>query len=191
MDQEKKTEKPSSEKLKQVSCYLNENLKFAIEKEAGGFKYEGNEARNSINRDMSYIIETFIDKYTDRIEEVADIVVKVSSVDSFDSVNQKELLKTLDYSLKAYPLKLSENFNKKLDKFRIKCNEVFGFKFSKTGLYNLILLDYFIENKVDLAKKDLEFWMQDYFARSGSSGNFEEVIDMFKALVDKMEGVQR
>ncbi|MDQ1340888.1 MAG: hypothetical protein QG567_2046 [Campylobacterota bacterium] len=173
--------------LKQVSCYLNEKLKYAIEKEVIHFKYRGIEERGTINKNMSYIIEDFIDNHKKNTEAIADVIVKVLSIDNFDSVSQRRLLETLDISLKSYPLKLSTAFSKKLEDFRVDCNRVFGFKFTKTGFYNLILLHYYIENKVALAKMDLEFWSQDYFKRSESNGEFGDVLKLFHKLLEKGE----
>lgn len=173
-------------RAKQVSCYLNDQIKQALEKEANYYKSQGDDTRDSINKNMVFIIDSLIDEYADNIAGILERFTEVLSK-SFDEIGPKDISRTLKVTSRAYPLKFTAEFSEKFDKFRLSINKHFNIKITKMNLYNFILLDYYIRNKVQIAKKDLLFWMQDYFSRSKSMVDFKDILQMFNEFMQKEE----
>lgn len=163
---------------RQVSCYLSDQLKQALEREAIDFKSQGNENRDSINKNMIFIIEAFLDEYFDDMDAVSKKFVEILSKD-FNEIVSKDISRVLDVIVKPYPLKYTDAFSNRFEEFRLKLQKHFNIKISKMNLYNFILLDYYIKNKVQIAKKELLFWMQDYFGKSKSVLDFKDILQMF------------
>jgi hypothetical protein len=160
-------------KSSQVSCYLSVAQKISLELEVVYFKNDDTEdakKRNSINRNISYILEQFIDKYIDNIETVKDVLVNTLNTDinSQTVFNNKLIMRDISLTqnqLVPYPLILSDDLITKFKFFKKKCEEKLNFNFSKTTFYNLILLDYYLRNKATIAKWQMEHWTQNYYYR--------------------------
>ena len=86
-------------------------------------------------------------------------------------------------SLYPYPLKLTPKFTKKFNQFREDCNNALDFNLSKIGFYNFILLIYYIKNRAVIARREIEFWSQDYFSK-GDEIDFQEVVNLFNKMLD-------
>lgn len=171
-------------KTKAISCYLNEQLKLALEREAIYYKSLGDTERDSINKNMIFIMNLFIDEYSQNISGLGDRFTEVIAKD-ISSINPKDISRTLKVVSKAYPLKFTPEFSKKFEDFRVDVNSNFKIIITKMNLYNFILLDYYIKNKIQIAKKDLVFWMQDYFSRSTSMIDFKDILKMFNEWAEK------
>lgn len=169
------------EKPKQVSCYFNEAIKIALEKESVQFKAQDSAGtRSSINKNAIFIFEEFINKYSSKPESIKDLI-EVSFDVKIKNINQKELMRILDVDYIQYPLKLTKSFQSKLNEFREWCNKSIGFKLGKRSFYNFILLTYYIQNRVEIAKREIDFWSQHFDA--GSPSNFEDVMGMFNKMI--------
>jgi len=171
--------------VKQLSCYLNEKLKYALDKESSYFKFLGDESRDTINKNLVFIVERFIDNYLTEPEKVEQMIVRILGVKNVAAAQKKKITQILDIKLKSYPLKFTDEFNEKIEDFIKQYYVTYGFKFQKIHLYNLILLDYYMEHKVEIAKNELEFWSSEYFRRFENESNFDDVIQMFKNLVNE------
>jgi hypothetical protein len=170
------------EKLKQVSCYLNEQIKLALEKESIQFKAQDSSGpRSSINKNAIFIFEDFMDEFSNNVEGIIKLIEESFCIKIKD-INQKEFSKILNVSYIQYPLKLTPSFQKRLNAFRIQTNEVLGFNLGKTGFYNFILLSYYIKNRVSIAKQEIEFWSQGHFEK-GTPADFNDVVDMFNKMI--------
>lgn len=169
--------------VKQMSCYLNEKLKYALDIESSYYKYKGDEERSTINKNLVFIIEQFIDSYLTEPEKVEQMIVRILGVKSFAYAQRKKITQILDIKLNSYPLKFTDKFNEKVENFIVNYHSTYGFKFQKIHLYNLILLNYYMEHKVEIAKNILEFLSNDYFRCFENEGDFSEVIQLFKELM--------
>lgn len=176
--------KTDADTVKQLSCYLNEKLKYAIDKESSYFKFIGNEERSTINKNLVFIIEEFIDRYLVEPEKVEQMIVRILGVKSIEYAQRKKITQILDIKLKSYPLKFTDKFNEKIENFIKQYFLSYSFKFQKIHLYNLILLNYYMEHKVEIAKNELEFWQSPYFRRFEDDSDFSDVIQMFKNLME-------
>lgn len=171
--------------VKQLSCYLNEKLKYALDIESSYFKFVGNENRSTINKNLVFIIEEFIASYLTEPEKVEQMIVRILGVKSIEYAQRKKISQILDIKLKSYPLKFTDEFNEKIENFIKQYLVTYGFKFQKIHLYNLILLNYYMEHKVEIAKNLLEFFSAEYFRRFENEGDFSDVIQMFKDLMEE------
>lgn len=169
--------------VKQLSCYLNEKLKYALDMESSYYKFIGNDERSTINKNLVFIIEKFIDSYLTEPEKVEQMIVRILGVKSVAYAQRKKITQILDIQLKSYPLKFSDDFNKKIENFISQYYSTYGFKFQKIHLYNLILLNYYMETKVEIAKNVLEFWHDEYFRCYENESDFSDVIQLFKDII--------
>lgn len=171
------------DKPKQVSCYFNEAIKVALEKESIQFKAEDSSGpRSSINKNAIFIFENFIKKYKVNPEKIKDLI-EVSFNVKIENINEKKLMKILNVDYIQYPLKLTKSFQNDLNSFREVCNKAIGFKLGKRSFYNFILLTYYIENRVEIAKREITFWSQKQFD-AGSPTDFEDVMGLFTTMIN-------
>ena len=149
---------------------------------------EGN-ARNTINKNISFILDSFIDKYMDNIEEVkkvvlATVLIPDNSKKALTNRNMMRDMSSYQRQLISYPLKLTTAFIEKFALFKKKCEDELDFNFSKTTFYNIILLDYYLHNKADIAKWQMEHWTQDYYKkRNVENTKIEDVVKQLNMLI--------
>jgi hypothetical protein len=172
----------TEEKPKQVSCYLNEQIKLALEKESNQFKsIDSSGPRSSINKNAIFIFEDFMKKFDKNIKGIEKLIEQSFNI-KIKNINQKEFEKILSVDYIQYPLKLTNSFKKRLDEFRVRCNDTLGFNLGKRSFYNFILLTYYIQNRIEIAKKEIDFWSQNHFEK-GSKTDFDDVLDMFNKMI--------
>ena len=83
------------EKLKQVSCYLNEQIKLALEKESIQFKAQDSSGpRSSINKNAIFIFEDFMDEFSNNVEGIIKLIEESFCIKIKD-INQIEYSKIL------------------------------------------------------------------------------------------------
>lgn len=186
--------KKENEEVNQVSCYLSVAQKTSLEFEVVYYKNietkEGKD-RNTINKNISYILEQFIDKYMNNIEAVRDVVAStlIAPINPKTVLNNKMMMRDMSSyqrQLIPYPLKLSKSFMAKFELFKKNCEEKLNFNFSKTTFYNVILLDYYLHNKANIAKWQMEHWMQDYYKkRNVENDKLEDIVKQINALIEE------
>ena len=160
-----------------VSCYISAAQKISLEFDVIYYKNlttEEGKARNTINKNISFILDSFIDKYMDNIEEVKEL----------SNRNMMRDMSSYQRQLISYTLKLTTAFIEKFDLFKKKCEDELDFNFSKTTFYNIILLDYYLHNKADIAKWQMEHWTQDYYKkRNVENTKIEDVVKQLNMLI--------
>lgn len=167
-----------------VSCYLNLDIKAALEKEVSQLKFEESdksdtegEDRHGINKNIERILTLFLDKYeNEKIEMVENLIVRTLTVKNILD-GKKEMKKRINVSNKQFPLKLFPSFSKRVDSFIIKLSLFLGFKIKKTTFYNFVLLNYFIEKKHYIVEKELEFWTRDSFKLGINDNSLKEILE--------------
>ncbi|WP_323585331.1 hypothetical protein [Aliarcobacter butzleri] len=174
-----------SETRKPVSCYLNLDIKAALEKEVSQLKFEESdksdttegEDRHGINKNIERILTLFLDKYeNEKIEKVENLIVRTLTVKNILD-GKKEMKKRINVSNKQFPLKLFPSFSKRVDSFITKLSLFLGFKIKKTTFYNFVLLNYFIEKKHYIVEKELEFWTRDSFKLGINDNSLKEILE--------------
>lgn len=171
-----------AEILKPVSCYMNDTIKLALEKEAIQFKgVDPTGNRTTMNKNCIFIFEQFIKKYSKNTKKMEKLIEKTFSL-KMGEFTGREFNKILDVKLLKYPLKLSIDCQEKLNSIRLECNKSLGFNLKKTNFYNLILLSYYIENRVSIAQKEIDFWSQEHLEK-GKPASFNEVVELFEKMV--------
>jgi hypothetical protein len=184
----------NEEETNQVSFYISIAQKISLEFEVIYYKnLEGEEGkhRNTINKNILFILESFVDKYINNIQGFKDVVLStvVIPIDSKTTLNNKNMMRDMSsYQRKliAYPLKLSKSFMAKFELFIKRCEEELNFNFSKTTFYNIILLDYYLHNKADIAKWQMEHWTQDYYQKRDVENNkLEDVLKYVNTILDE------
>lgn len=175
-----------------VSCYITPAQKISLEFDVIYYKNlttEEGKARNTINKNISFILDSFINKYMDNIEEVKKVVLATVLIPntSKTTLKNKDVMRDMSSyqrQLISYPLKLSKAFMVKFELFKKKCDEQLDFNFSKTTFYNIILLDYYLHNKADIAKWQMEHWTQDYYKkRNVENSKLEDVMKQLNILI--------
>lgn len=175
-----------------VSCYISAAQKISLEFDVIYYKNlttEEGKARNTINKNISFILDSFIDKYMDNIEEVkkvvlATVLIPDNSKKALTNRNMMRDMSSYQRQLISYPLKLTTAFIEKFDLFKKKCEDELDFNFSKTTFYNIILLDYYLHNKADIAKWQMEHWTQDYYKkRNVENTKIEDVVKQLNMLI--------
>ena len=182
------------EKTNQVSFYISVAQKISLDFDVIYYKNlnteEGNK-RNTINKNISFILKAFVDKYINNIQGVKDVVLStvIMPIDSKTTLNNKNMMRDMSsYQRKliTYPLKLSKSFMSKFELFKKKCEEELDFNFSKTTFYNIILLDYYLHNKAEIAKWQMEHWTQDYYQKRDLENNkLEDVLKYINTVLDE------
>lgn len=184
--------KSLKKKSSQVSCYLSVAQKISLELEVVYFKNNDTEdakKRNTINKNISYILEQFIDKYIDNIEAIKDVLSNTLNTDinSQTVLNNKLIMREISLTqnqLVPYPLILSYTLISKFELFKKKCEEELNFNFSKTTFYNVILLDYYLRNKATIAKWQMEHWTQNYYYRRNiQNDKLEDIVKQIDKLL--------
>jgi hypothetical protein len=184
--------KSLKKKSSQVSCYLSVAQKISLELEVVYFKNNDTEdakKRNTINKNISYILEQFIDKYIDNIEAIKDVLSNTLNTDinSQTVLNNKLIMREISLTqnqLVPYPLILSYTLISKFELFKKKCEEELNFNFSKTTFYNVILLDYYLCNKATIAKWQMEHWTQNYYYRRNiQNDKLEDIVKQIDKLL--------
>ena len=123
------------------------------------------------------------------IEEVkkvvlATVLIPDNSKKALTNRNMMRDMSSYQRQLISYPLKLSKAFMVKFELFKKKCDEQLDFNFSKTTFYNIILLDYYLHNKADIAKWQMEHWTQDYYKkRNVENSKLEDVMKQLNILI--------
>ena len=181
------------QKVKQVSCFLDSHNKRGIELNANIQKYrdEGDERAN-INRNMVFIFNAFIDKYKDDLDKLPDVVARTMHIDDLSSSTSKEQKKgvvgAVSYKVNNFPLKLTDEFNAKFAAFWKDCVKSLGFKLTKSHLYNVILMDFLQQNKLNDLQDLLDFYSQPKFKISKTKElDFEKLINDVNTILSGKE----
>lgn len=173
------------DKLKRVSCSLNKMVKLALEKEVAILKSANYEDRNTINKNIIYIINSFLDKYENDMINFKNTLLTILDLEYSENLsNKKGLLKNLKAGYGNFPLMLSISTSARCDALLDKAKEEINLNITKNTFYNLALLHYYVFNRARIAEEELNFWLMPYFRNRGSSDrDMTKVIKMFKQLM--------
>lgn len=148
---------------KKVSIYFNSFVKSALERETLYYKsliIDG--PRSTINKNIEYILDQFVEKYTNNIPGIEELIYLALNK-NMSEISKEDFKKQYDHDLSAYPIVMEEDVINKVEELRNKINNELGIKFNKIYFFNFIILNYYMENKSDILKRELEFWNQNYF----------------------------
>lgn len=148
---------------KKVSIYFNSFVKSALERETLYHKsvmIDG--PRSTIYKNIEFILKDFISKYRENIEDIKELIYNSLNKD-IEDVNKDDFKKQYDHDLTAYPILINDEVLETIEEIRNKINDELGIKFNKIYFFNFIILNYFMENKSEILKRELDFWEQPYF----------------------------
>lgn len=150
---------------KTISIYFNNFVKSALERENLYFRSLNVEGeRAAMNKNVEFILKKFIKKYKNNLVGIEELIT--SSLNSnLSDIGRTELNNKIEHKETPYPISMDIKTIDELEELRNDINIELGVKFNKIFFFNFIMLNYYISNKENILKKELEFWNQDYLKK--------------------------
>ena len=120
--------------------------------------------------------------YDLRLKIDSELLNEISKIHNFQVILVEGLVDKPEEGRNLSPFYLDSSF----ELFKKKCEEELDFNFSKTTFYNIILLDYYLQNKAEIAKWQMEHWTQDYYQKRDVENNkLEDVLKYINTVLDE------
>lgn len=167
---------------KKVSLNVNQTIKTFLHFEKIIFEYKNIIDRDTINKNMIWIINNFVDNF--KQDDLKDNINKVLYID-IDKIDRKHFSKLMCFEHSYYPLIIDDELAEKIDKSIEMINKTLSFKFNYRLFYIFVFLYHIKKNIKNVLKDILEFSTQEYFVGANKDLDLKEVIEMYNKILQK------